>query len=172
MKKLLSNLSLVIVFVVASTLNLKAQSKDIVATAASVDDFSTLVTAVKAADLVEVLQSKGPFTVFAPVNQAFKDLPDGTLKTLLNKENITTLQSVLTYHVVKGNVMAEDVLAGIEKGGGKLSVKTVSGKEFTVMLKGENVVIMDQNGNSAKILKTDIKASNGVIHVIDTVIMP
>lgn len=172
MKNLLSKLSLVVVFVVASTLNVNAQSKDIVATAASVDDFSTLVTAVKAADLVEVLQSDGPFTVFAPVNKAFENLPQGALKTLLEPENKKTLQKVLTYHVVKGNLMAKDVLTAIEKNGGKLAVETVSGDKFTVMLKGEDVVIMDQNKNYATIVKTDVKASNGVIHIIDTVIMP
>jgi uncharacterized surface protein with fasciclin (FAS1) repeats len=122
MKNLLSKLSLVIVFVVASTLNANAQ-KDIVATAASVEDFSTLVAAVKAADLVEVLQSEGPFTVFAPVNKAFENLPKGALASLLEPENKEKLQSILTYHVVKGNLMATDVLAAIEKSGGKLSIR-------------------------------------------------
>lgn len=172
MKNLLSKLTLVIAFMVASNVSLNAQSKDIVATAASVDDFSTLVTAVKAADLVEVLQSKGPFTVFAPVNKAFESLPKGALENLLKSENKETLQKVLTYHVVKGNIMAKDVLAAVEKNGGKLSVETVSGDKFTVMLKGEDVMIMDQKGNYSKVVKTDVKASNGVIHVIDTVIMP
>lgn len=171
MKNLISKLSLILAFVVASNVNAQS-SKDIVDTAASIDDFSTLVTAVKAAELVEVLQSEGPFTVFAPLNSAFEKLPKDALAGLLEPENKGTLQKVLTYHVVKGNLMAKDVLAALEKNGGKMSVETVSGDSFTVMLKDGNVAIMDSNSNVSTVVKTDVKTSNGVIHVLDTVLMP
>jgi len=164
----------ILLFAIALVTNMSAQSSsnNIVENAASIDDFSTLVTAVKAADLVEVLQSEGPFTVFAPVNEAFAKLPKGTLSNLLKTENKETLQKVLTYHVVPGNLMAADVLKAVKDNGGKLTVKTVSGDSFTVTTKEGNVVIMDQQGNMSTIVKTDVKSSNGVIHVIDTVILP
>ena len=146
MKNLISKLSLILAFIVASNVNAQS-SKDIVETAASLDDFSTLVTAVKAAELVEVLQSEGPFTVFAPLNSAFEKLPKDALAGLLKPENKGALQGVLTYHVVKGNLMAKDVLAALEKNGGKMNVETVSGESFTVMLKDGNVAIMDSNSN-------------------------
>ena len=171
MKNLISKFSLIIAFVVASNINAQS-SKDIVATAASLDDFSTLVTAVKAAELVEVLQSDGPFTVFAPLNSAFEKLPQEALAGLLKPENKSDLQKVLTYHVVKGNLMAKDVVAALKENGGKMKVETVSGESFTVMLSDGNVAIMDNNNNVAKVLKTDVKTSNGVIHILDTVLMP
>jgi uncharacterized surface protein with fasciclin (FAS1) repeats len=132
--------------------------KDIVDTAAGNADFSTLVAAVKAAGLVDTLKSKGPFTVFAPTNAAFAKLPKGTVESLLKPENKAKLVSILTYHVVAGKVMAADVKAG--------KVKSVEGSMITVATEGGVTV------DKAKVVKTDIKTSNGVIHVIDTVIMP
>lgn len=134
-------------------------AKDIVTIASENEDFSTLVAAVKAAGLVEVLKGEGPFTVFAPTNAAFKALPEGTVETLLKPENKEKLAGILTYHVVAGKVMAKDVAAG--------KVKTVQGKEVTITVDGGTVMI-----DGAKVTKTDIVASNGVIHVIDKVILP
>lgn len=170
MKKTIKILSLVIAFVCTTTLS--AQKADIVDTAASVSDFSTLVTAVKAAELVDVLKSEGPFTVFAPTNDAFAKLPKSTLETLLKPENQKQLQAVLTYHVIKGNLMAADVLTALEKNKGKMKVKTVGGSEVTVALEGNSVKLYDNNGNVATVVKTDVKTSNGVIHIIDTVVIP
>ena len=145
---------------------------DIVGVAASNEDFSTLVAAVKAADLVSTLQGDGPFTVFAPTNKAFEKLPDGTVQTLLKPENKEALQGVLTYHVVPGKLMATDVVKAIEAGNGKAKVTTVSGGTLTAMMKDGAVWLKDENGNKSKITATDVKASNGVIHVIDTVVLP
>jgi len=169
MKKTIKNLSLVIAFVFTTTL---FAQKDIVDTAAGVDDFSTLVTAVKTAGLVEALKGEGPFTVFAPTNDAFGKLPEGTVDALLKPENKEKLQSVLTYHVVKGNLMASDVVGALKKNKGKMKVETLGGNELTVALDGQNVKLYDNNGNVATIVKTDVKTSNGVIHVIDTVVIP
>jgi len=135
------------------------EQKDIVGVAGSADVFKTLVAAVKAADLVEVLQSEGPFTVFAPTDEAFAKLPKGTVESLLKPENKAKLAMILKYHVVAGKVMAADVKPG--------PVKTVAGPSFTISIKDGNVMI-----DNAKVVKTDIAASNGVIHVIDTVILP
>lgn len=137
----------------------EAGAKDIVAIAAGNDDFSTLVTAVKAAGLVETLQGDGPFTVFAPTNEAFDKLPDGTVEALLKPENKDKLTAVLTYHVVPAKVMAADVSPG--------DVKTVNGESATIAVEDGTVTI-----DSAEVIKTDIEASNGVIHVIDSVILP
>ena len=155
----------------ATNVSLQTQS-DIVDIAASLDDFSTLVAAVKAAGLVDVLKSDGPFTVFAPVNAAFDKLPEGTVNTLLQPENKDMLTGILTYHVLPAEVMAADVVSAIKKNGGKFSTETVQGQKITVMMRGDNVVIKDAKGNISTIVKTDVDASNGVIHVIDTVIMP
>ena len=127
-------------------------------------DFSTLVAAVKAAGLAETLSGPGPFTVFAPTNEAFAKLPAGTLDTLLKPENKATLTGILTYHVLPGLVLAKDVMAG--------PVKTVNGENITVSIDGGNVILTDAKGNKSKVIKTDIVASNGVIHVIDTVLLP
>lgn len=133
---------------------------DIVDTAVSAGAFNTLVAAVKAADLVETLKGEGPFTVFAPTDEAFAKLPEGTLADLLKPENKEKLAGILTYHMVPGKVMAEDAM--------KLSsAKTANGKEFAIMQKDGAVYV-----DNAKVVKTDIKASNGVIHVIDAVILP
>jgi uncharacterized surface protein with fasciclin (FAS1) repeats len=137
----------------------KKAAKDIVAIAAGNEAFSTLVAAVKASDLVETLQSKGPFTVFAPTNAAFAKLPEGTLESLLKPENKEKLVNILKYHVMPGKVMAKDVKPG--------KVPTALGQEATVTVADGEVSIDD-----AKVVKTDIAASNGVIHVIDSVILP
>lgn len=132
---------------------------NIVNLASGTDDLSTLVTAVKAADLVETLQGDGPFTVFAPTNAAFEKLPDGTLESLLKAENKDKLTEILTYHVVSGKVMSSDLKDG-------MTAKTVEGSEITIKL-GDNVMV-----NDAKVIKADIGASNGVVHLIDSVILP
>ena len=152
--------------------NLIAQESNIVETAVANKDFSTLVAAVKAADLVEVLSSEGPFTVFAPTNSAFDKLPEGTLESLLKPENKKTLQTILTYHVVAGDFKANDVIGLIKKNGGKAIIKTVSEGALTAQLKEGSVYLTDENGNWSKITETDLEQSNGVIHVIDTVVLP
>ena len=145
---------------------------NIVETAVSNDSFSTLVTAVQAAELVDALSSDGPFTVFAPTNDAFNNLPDGTLSTLLNPENQETLQSILTYHVVAGQFMAEDVVQAINDNGGQFTVETLQGGELTLKLWEGNVYVKDTNGNKAQIIITDVETSNGVIHAINNVVLP
>lgn len=134
--------------------------KTIVETAAGIEDFSTLVAAVKAGGLVETLSGKGPFTVFAPTNEAFAKLPKGTVEDLLKPENKEKLVAILTYHVVPGNVMAADVVKVKE-------AKTVQGGKVKVTVDGDEVMI-----DKAKVLKTDVECSNGVIHVIDSVLLP
>ncbi|HET8803083.1 MAG TPA: fasciclin domain-containing protein [Aequorivita sp.] len=147
-------------------------SKNIVENAVNSKDHTTLVAAVKAADLVETLQSEGPFTVFAPTNAAFEKLPKGTVETLLMPENKAKLQSVLTYHVVAGKQSAAQIMKDIKKGNGKASYKTVSGGTLTAMMKGKKVMIMDENGGMATVTIADVNQSNGVIHVIDSVVLP
>lgn len=147
-------------------------SKNIIENAVNSKDHTTLVAAVKAADLVETLQGKGPFTVFAPTNDAFAKLPKGTVETLLKPENKKLLQTILTYHVVAGKLNAADVVAAINKGNGKATLKTVSGGTLTAWMKGSEVYITDENGNSAKVTIADVNQSNGVIHVIDAVVTP
>ena len=121
---------------------------------------------------LETLKSKGPFTVFAPVNEAFAKLPAGTVETLLLPENKAKLSSILTYHVVSGNLTATDVLAAIKKGKGKVVLTTVNGAKLTASLVKGKVTITDENGGKSTVTTTDLKASNGVIHVIDTVLLP
>lgn len=140
-------------------------SADIVATAVAAGSFGTLATALTAADLVETLQGPGPFTVFAPTDDAFKALPAGTLDSLLLAENKETLSGILTYHVVSGKVMAADLSDG-------QVVKTVQGENLTVNIEGDKVSLTDANGKVANVTATDIAASNGVIHVIDAVLIP
>lgn len=147
-------------------------SKNIVENAVNSKDHTTLVAAVKAAGLVETLQSTGPFTVFAPTNEAFNKLPKGTVNTLLKPENLKKLQSVLTYHVIAGKMSAADLMEKIKAGGGKASIATVQGENLTFMMKGNSLWIMDTKGNKAKVTIKDVFQSNGVIHVIDTVLMP
>jgi uncharacterized surface protein with fasciclin (FAS1) repeats len=147
-------------------------SKNIVENAVNSEDHTTLVAAVKAAGLVETLSSEGPFTVFAPVNDAFSALPEGTVETLLKPENKEALAGILTYHVVAGKVSASDVLALIKKGKGKAVVPTVNGGELTFTTSYGKVYVTDANGNKATVTIADVNQSNGVIHVIDTVLLP
>ncbi len=149
----------VALFALTSTAKSQSNSADIVDLAVQTESLSTLVKAVKAGGLVETLKGEGPYTVFAPTNEAFAKLPAGTLESLLKPENKDKLVQILTYHVVPGNVMSTDLEDG-------MSAKTVEGSEIEVNL-GESVMI-----NNATVVKADIKASNGVVHVIDTVIMP
>jgi len=155
MKHILTTLTLLALGTVAQA---KHHGKDIVDTAASIDDFSTLVAAVKAGGLVETLKGDGPFTVFAPTNEAFANLPEGTLESLLEPENREKLVSILTYHVVPGKVMSSDVTTG--------EVATVNGQMAKIVV--DDGVTID----GANVVKADVKASNGVIHVIDSVILP
>lgn len=147
-------------------------SKNIVENAVNSKDHTTLVAAVKAADLVDVLQSEGPFTVFAPTNAAFDKLPEGTVATLVKPENKATLQTILKYHVVAGKWNAKAIAKLIKDGKGKAMIKTVSGGTLTAWTKGDNVYVTDENGNSAMVTIADVNQSNGVIHVIDTVLLP
>ena len=149
-----------------------AMEDDIVDIALSSEAHTTLVAAVKAAGLVETLKSEGPFTVFAPTNDAFAKLPEGTVETLLKPENKGQLTSILTYHVVPGNLDANAVVGASKSGGGTASVKTVSGGTLQAMIVDGNVMLKDENGNTSKVIATDLKGSNGVIHVIDTVVLP
>ncbi|MAO11166.1 MAG: beta-Ig-H3/fasciclin [Flavobacteriaceae bacterium] len=148
------------------------KDKTIVEIASGNENFTTLVAAVKAAELVETLNGKGPFTVFAPVNDAFAKLPDGTVASLLKPENKETLTTILTYHVVSGKFMAKDVVKAINNNKGTFKIPTVQGGFITASLSGENVILTDAKGNKSTIIMTDVGASNGVIHAIDTVVMP
>ena len=147
-------------------------SKNIIENAVNSKDHTTLVAAVKAAGLVETLQGKGPFTVFAPTNAAFNKLPMGTVETLLKPENLKLLQTILTYHVVAGKMNASDIAKAIKAGKGKATLKTVSGGTLTAWMKGKDLYLTDENGSSAKVTIADVYQSNGVIHVIDTVVTP
>ena len=147
-------------------------SKNIIENAVNSKDHTTLVAAVKAAGLVETLQGKGPFTVFAPTNAAFDKLPKGTVETLLKPENIKMLQTILTYHVVAGKMNASDIAKAIKAGNGKATLTTVSGGKLTAWMKGKDLYITDENGKSAKVTIADVNQSNGVIHVIDAVVTP
>jgi len=152
--------------------NAFAQAKTIVGVAAGNDDFSTLVTAVKAADLVETLSGEGPFTVFAPTNDAFEKLPDGTVAGLLEPDSKDALTGVLTYHVVAGEYDAAAVMKAIEDNNGKFTAKTVQGGEIVLSISNGNVSLTDEKGNSSTVIMADVDASNGVIHAIDAVVMP
>ncbi|KEZ92559.1 fasciclin domain-containing protein [Nonlabens ulvanivorans] len=147
-------------------------SKNIVENAVNSKDHTTLVAAVKAADLVETLSSEGPFTVFAPTNAAFDALPAGTVDTLLKPENKKALTGVLTYHVIAGKFSAADVIALIKKNNGKAVVTTVAGADLTLTIKDGKVVITDANGGMATVTIADVNQSNGVIHVVDAVLLP
>ena len=170
MKNLLK--SVVIAFSLVLSNSVIAQTKNIVETAVGSEVHTTLVAAVKAADLVGVLSSDGPFTVFAPTNDAFAKLPEGTVESLLEAENIETLKSILTYHVVAGKFMAADVIGLIKKNNGKAMIPTVNGGNLIATLNNGAVYITDSNGNSAKVIAADLDNSNGVIHVLDTVLLP
>ncbi|MEO5688945.1 MAG: fasciclin domain-containing protein [Burkholderiaceae bacterium] len=147
-------------------------NKDIVDNAVNSKDHTTLVAAVKAAGLVETLKSPGPFTVFAPTNEAFAALPAGTVDTLLKPENKATLTKVLTYHVVSGKMDAATLMAAIKAGGGKAMLKTVAGGSLSASMSGGHVMITDEKGDVATVTIADVIQSNGVIHVIDKVMLP
>ncbi len=147
-------------------------SKNIVQNAVNSKDHTTLVAAVKAAGLVETLSGPGPFTVFAPTNAAFGQLPKGTVETLLKPENKATLTKVLTYHVVPASVMAGDLVKMIKADGGKHAIKTVSGDMLYATLKDGSVFITDESGRTSKVTIANVRQSNGVIHVVDTVLLP
>ncbi|MCW3798247.1 fasciclin domain-containing protein [Sphingomonas sp. BN140010] len=147
-------------------------ANNIVSVASANPDFSTLVSAVQAADLATTLSKPGPYTVFAPTNAAFGKLPAGTVDTLLQPANKATLAGILTYHVVSGRYPASRILAAIRQGGGSTTLTTVQGGTLTAKLDGSDVVLTDAKGGTSRVTATDVKASNGVIHVIDTVVMP
>lgn len=147
-------------------------SKNIVANAVNSKDHTTLVAAVQAAGLVETLQSAGPFTVFAPTNAAFGKLPAGTVETLVKPENKATLTAILTYHVVAGKLSAADIVAKIKAGNGTATMTTVQGGTLKASLKGKSVILTDEKGGMSTVTIADVNQSNGVIHVIDTVVLP
>ncbi len=147
-------------------------SKNIIQNAVNSKDHTTLVAAVKAAGLVDTLSGAGPFTVFAPTNAAFAALPAGTVETLLKPENKPALTKVLTYHVVAGRMTASDLMAAVKRGGGKASLTTVEGEPLTVMQSGKSLWVTDAKGNRAQVAIGDVLQSNGVIHVVDKVLLP
>ena len=147
-------------------------TKTIVENAVNSPIYKTLVTAVKAAGLVDTLNSPGPFTVFAPTDDAFAKLPAGTVETLVKPENKDTLVKILTYHVVAGRISSRQLAAMIKKGGGKATLKTVQGEDLTATMSGKNIVLTDAKGGMSTVTTADVFQSNGVIYVIDTVLMP
>ncbi len=147
-------------------------TKNIVENAANSKDHTTLVAAVKAAGLVDTLESAGPFTVFAPTNEAFDKLPAGTVNSLLKPENKEQLVKVLTYHVVAGKVTSADLVKQIKASGGKAMLKTVNGESLTASLQGKSVILIDEKGDKSTVTIADVYQSNGVIHVVDTVLLP
>lgn len=146
--------------------------KNIIENAVNSKDHTTLVAAVKAAGLVETLEGKGPFTVFAPTNEAFEKLPAGTVETLLKPENKEKLTGILTYHVVAGKYTAAKLAGEIKSGGGSAELKTVNGEKLTAKMSGDSIELTDAKGGTAKVTIGDVMQSNGVIHVIDKVEMP
>ena len=147
-------------------------SKNIIENAVNSQDHTTLVAAVKAAGLVETLEGAGPFTVFAPTNEAFNKLPAGTVETLVKPENKAKLTTILTYHVVSGKLDSKALADMVTAGNGTAQLTTVQGGKLWVMMKGKHFILKDENGGMAKITIKDVYQSNGVIHVIDTVLMP
>ena len=169
MKKLVFILT--IILSVAFPKNVTAQGT-IVDVAVNNKDFSTLVTALKAADLVGALQGDGPFTVFAPTNDAFAKIDSETLNSLLEEKNQKVLANILTYHVISGKLAATDVVAALDKGNGSVELKALNGELISVMQKDGKIWLKDSNENYSEITATDVMGSNGVIHVINTVVMP
>ena len=148
------------------------KNKDIIDNAVNSADHTTLVAAVKAAGLVETLKGTGPFTVFAPVNSAFAALPAGTVDTLLKPENKGMLTSILTYHVVAGKMDSKAIAKAIKKGKGKATFTTVNGGKLTASMSGSNLILTDAKGGTSTVTIADVRQSNGVIHVVDTILMP
>jgi len=187
MKKTLFSLAIAALFSIGATTTASAQAKtktvmvggapmyptkNIVENAVNSKDHTTLVTALKAAGLVETLQSAGPFTVFAPTNEAFGKLPAGTVETLVKPENKEKLTKILTYHVVAGRMTAADLTKAIKAGKGSATLKTVSGGTLTAMAKGKTIMLKDEKGGVSTVTIADVLQSNGVIHVVNTVLMP
>lgn len=152
--------------------NVRNSAGTIAETVASSKDHSTLFAALKAGSLVEILKGSGPYTVFAPTNSAFDKLPTGTVDGLLKPENKATLAAILTYHVVMGKISAEEILAKIKEGDGTAILTTVQGGVLKASLKGSSVVLMDEKGGISTVTVADMDQSNGVIHVVDSVVMP
>ena len=169
MKKLVLILTIAMTLVISK--NVVAQGT-IVDVAVGNEDFSTLVTALKAADLVGALQGDGPFTVFAPTNGAFAKLDSNTLSSLLEAKNQKALANILTYHVISGKLTATDVVSALESGNGSVDLTALNGQVINVMQKDGKIWLKDLNGNYSEIVATDVMGSNGVIHVINTVVMP
>jgi uncharacterized surface protein with fasciclin (FAS1) repeats len=169
MKKLVLILTIAMTLVISK--NVVAQGT-IVDVAVGNEDFSTLVTALKAADLVGALQGDGPFTVFAPTNDAFAKLDSNTLSSLLEAKNQKALANILTYHVISGKLTATDVVSALESGNGSVDLTALNGQVINVMQKDGKIWLKDLNGNYSEIVATDVMGSNGVIHVINTVVMP
>lgn len=147
-------------------------TKNIVENAVNSKDHTTLVAAVKAAGLVEILEGPGPFTVFAPTNAAFDKLPAGTVETLVKPENKATLTSILTYNVVAGRMSSKDIAAAIRAGHGSATLTTVQGESLTASMSGKHIVLTDAKGGKSIVTIANVMQSNGVIHVVDTVLMP
>lgn len=148
------------------------KTKNIVENAVNSKDHTTLVAAVKAAGLADTLSGPGPFTVFAPVNSAFEALPSGTVEMLLKPENKAMLTKVLTYHVVAGNMDSKAIARAIKKGGGKAVLTTVAGGRLIATMDGDTLVLKDEKGGKSRVTIADVRQSNGVIHVVDSVLMP
>ncbi len=172
MKKVFFSIAAVAVMLFSQATMAQAKSNDIVDVAVSVDDFSTLVSALKAADLVGALKGDGPFTVFAPVNAGFAKIDATALNSLLEPVNKEKLAAILTYHVVAGKITAADVVKALEAGNGKAELTTLNGTTLTAVSKDGGIFLMDARGNYSKIAQTDVMASNGVIHIIEDVVMP
>jgi uncharacterized surface protein with fasciclin (FAS1) repeats len=147
-------------------------SKNIIENASKANNLTTLVTAVKAAGLVETLSGPGPFTVFAPTNAAFAKLPAGTVESLLKPESKDTLSKILTYHVVSGKMTSKNIAAAIKAGHGKATLTTVQGEPLTAMMRGGKLVLTDAKGGTSTVIIANILQSNGVVHAVDTVLMP
>ena len=169
MKKITLILSIVISSISS---NVSYAQETIVDVAVGNKNFSTLVTALKSADLVGALQGNGPFTVFAPTNDAFAKIDSKTLNSLLEEKNQKVLSNILTYHVISGKLVASDVVAALNKNNGSVELKALNGQLITVMEKDGKILLRDSKGNYSEISATDVMGSNGVIHVIDTVVMP
>ena len=161
-----------ILTVTALLFTMSVSAQTVVDAAVSNKDFTTLVTALKAADLVGALSGKGPFTVFAPNNEAFSKIDAGTLGDLLKPENVKALSNILTYHVVSGKLMASDVANALKSGNGKVDLKALNGQTITAISKDGKIYLEDSQGNMSEIIATDVAGSNGVIHVISSVVMP
>tara|TARA_B100000767_G_scaffold31143_1_gene26730 strand:+ start:815 stop:1330 length:516 start_codon:yes stop_codon:yes gene_type:complete len=170
MKKLMFKIVTTVLLMTFPT-NIVAQDT-VVDIAVGNENFSTLVAALKAADLVGALSVEGPFTVFAPNNTAFAKIDSETLDSLLNPENVKSLSNILTYHVVSGKLVASDVVTALKNGNGSVELTALNGQVITVVQKNEKIWLKDSKGNYSEITSTDIIGSNGVIHVIDSVVMP